>query len=408
MRDVESLTPSRDADASAVEDGGRGSAKEGATPRSGQKEIDPNRPATPPQRRWLQGVVAIRLFVLVLAAGLTFLFATNWNAWLGSSAYQRTDNAYLQADMTPLAAKVNGYIRRVAVNDFQEVKAGDLLVEIEDDDYRAQVAQAEANVQAAAAAVANFENQKLLQQTLIRQAEATIVATESDVWRYHRDSDRQQSLQANSYISKQIADQALNAYQHSRATLDLNRAQLDQQRQQIPVLETQEAQARATLRAQQAALDLARINLGRTRIVAPLDGMVGQRQVRPSQYVGVGTQVISVVPLPNVWVVANYKETQMTRVRAGQPATVTVDAFPDLVLKGHVDSWSPATGSQFSLLPPDNATGNFTKVVQRVPVKIVIDSEGSVMGWLRPGMSVIATIDTTAVRATSGAMARSP
>ena len=166
------------------------------------------------------------------------------------------------------------------------------------------------------------------------------------------------------------------------------------------MLDSQRTQAQATLKAQQAARDLARINFGYTRIVAPVDGMVGQRQVRPGQYVNVGTEVISVVPLPNVWVVANYKETQMNRVRLGQRASVTVDAFPSVVLRGHVDSWSPASGAQFSLLPPDNATGNFTKVVQRIPVKIALDPGGPLAGKLRPGMSAVATIVTEGAAAT--------
>lgn len=400
---------SQGAGGSAAEDDGRNSAREVGAPLPGQQAAPPGQPALPALRRWRWGSIALRTFVLGLAGGLVVLFATNWNAWVGSAARQTTDNAYLQADLTPLAAKVNGYIRRVAVGDFQEVKAGDLLVQLEDDDYRAQVAQAEANVQVAVAAIANIENQKRLQQALIRQAEATIAATESDVWRYRRDSGRQQALLGNSFASAQVADQAMNAYQRAQATLDLNHAQLDQQHQQLSVLDTQETQAQATLRAQQAALDLARINLGHTRIVAPVDGMVGQRQVKPGQYVGVGTQVISLVPLPHVWVVANYKETQMTRVRTGQPATVTVDAFPGVVLKGHVESWSPATGSQFSLLPADNATGNFTKVVQRIPVKIVLELDGPVMKLLRPGMSVITTIDTRAAKeGNTGATAGSP
>jgi biotin carboxyl carrier protein len=176
--------------------------------------------------------------------------------------------------------------------------------------------------------------------------------------------------------------------------VDLNRAQLQQQRQQVNVLDSQIKQAQATLKAQQAARDLAQINLGYTRITAPVDGMVGQRQVRPGQYVSLGTQVISLVPLPKVWVIANYKETQMTRIRVGQAARVTVDTFPGAILRGHVDSWSPASGAQFSLLPPDNATGNFTKVVQRIPVKIVLDPDPAIDDLLRPGMSVIATIDT--------------
>jgi membrane fusion protein (multidrug efflux system) len=159
------------------------------------------------------------------------------------------------------------------------------------------------------------------------------------------------------------------------------------------VLDTQEGQLRAEAKAKKAMLDLAKINLGYTRILAPIDGMVGERGVRAGQYVRVGTQVISVVPLQNVWVIANYKETQLTRVAIGQKAEVTVDSFPGMVVVGHVDSIAPASGSQFSLLPPDNATGNFTKVVQRIAVKIAIDDAGGLADRLRPGMSVVAKID---------------
>jgi membrane fusion protein, multidrug efflux system len=160
------------------------------------------------------------------------------------------------------------------------------------------------------------------------------------------------------------------------------------------------------LEGQKTARDLASINLGYTRIVAPVDGMVRERRVRPGQYLSVGTQVISLVPLPNVWVIANYKETQMTNIRVGQTARVTVDAFPGKVLRGRVDSWSPASGAEFALLPPDNATGNFTKVVQRIPVKIVLDADSSLADLLRPGMSVIATADTDSTPPGSGVGAK--
>jgi membrane fusion protein (multidrug efflux system) len=349
----------------------------------------------------------IRLFILLLVGVLVVVVAREWDWWVGSAVEQSTDDAYLQADMTPLAAKVPGYVRQVSVQDFQKVKIGGLLVEIVDDDYRAQLEQAQANVAAAQAAIENIEQQKLLQGALIKQAEATIQASEADLTRYHLEAERQQSLLKNRLAgTPQLVEQAVDNEQRTAATLDLNRAQLDQQRQQLNVLESQRKQATATLKAQQAARDLAQINLGYTRIIAPVDGMVGQRQVQAGQYVNVGTQVISVVPLPNVWVIANYKETQMTRVRIGQPARVTVDAFPGLVLHGHVDSWSPASGAQFSLLPPDNATGNFTKVVQRIPVKIVVDPDPAVDELLRPGMSVIATIDTSATPPGLGAGAK--
>ncbi|MBV8613154.1 MAG: HlyD family secretion protein, partial [Acetobacteraceae bacterium] len=165
-------------------------------------------------------------------------------------------------------------------------------------------------------------------------------------------------------------------------------------RRQLEVQQTQEKQLAANLKAAEAARDVARINLGYTRITAPADGMVGQRRVYPGQYVGVGAQVISVVPLPGLYVIANYKETQLTHLRDGQRAEVRIDTFPGVVLRGHVASWSPATGSEFALLPPDNATGNFTKVVQRIPVKVVLDDDGGLGEKLRPGMSVETTIHT--------------
>jgi membrane fusion protein, multidrug efflux system len=349
----------------------------------------------------------IRLFILLLVGVLVVVVAREWDWWVGSAVEQSTDDAYLQADMTPLAAKVPGYVRQVPVQDFQKVKAGDLLVEIVDDDYRAQLEQAEANVAAAQTAIENIEQQKLLQATLVKQAESTIQVSEADLTRYHLEAVRQQALLADRMAgTPQLNEQATANEKRTAATLDFNRAQLDQQRQQLKVLETQRSQAEATLKAQQAARDLAQINLGYTRITAPVDGMVGQRQVRPGQYVGVGTLVNSVVPLPNVWVIANYKETQMTRVRVGQRARVTVDAFPGATLQGRVDSWSPASGAQFSLLPPDNATGNFTKVVQRIPVKIVLDPDAGVDELLRPGMSVIVTIDTSSTPSGSGAGVR--
>ena len=355
--------------------------------------------------RW--SAAGVRVFILLLVGGLVVVVIREWDLWVGSARRQSTDDAYLQADLTPLAAKVPGYVRRVPVNDFQWVKAGDLLVEIVDDDYRAQFLQAQANAAAAAAAIQNIEQQKLLQDAVIKQAEATIQATEADLWRYRLEAERQQKLLVSGLAgTRQLTEQAIDNRQRADATLAVNRAQLDQQRQQLSVLDSQEQQARATLGAQQAARDLAAINLGYTRITAPVDGMVGERQVRPGQYLSVGTQVIAVVPLPNVWVIANYKETQMTRVRVGQSVRVTVDAFPGTVLHGRVDSWSPASGAQFSLLPPDNATGNFTKVVQRIPVKVVLDPNPSLSELLRPGMSVIAVIDTNSAPAKSHADAR--
>jgi len=351
--------------------------------------------------------VGVRLFILFLIGALIFVVAREWDWWIGSSTLQTTDDAYLHADTTPLAAKVPGYVRAVDVQDFQRVHAGDLVVEIVDDDYRAQLYQAQANVIAAEAAIDNIEQQKRLQETLVKQAEAEIQASEADVTRYHLEAVRQQTLLSNSYAgTPQLVEQAVGNEKRAVASLALNRAKLEQQRQQLNVLDSQRAQAAAALEAQKAARNLAEINLGYTRIAAPVDGMVSERRVRPGQYLSVGTQVISLVPLPNVWAIANYKETQMTNIRTGQRARVTVDAFPGKVLHGKVDSWSPASGAEFALLPPDNATGNFTKVVQRIPVKIVLDYYPSLADLLRSGMSVIATIDTSSKPPDSAASAK--
>jgi membrane fusion protein, multidrug efflux system len=354
-----------------------------------------NRPASTKKRSFAWVGASIRVFILTLIGALILVVAREWNWWVSSSALQRTDDAYLEADTTPLAAKVPGYVSRVLVGDFQRVHGGDVLVEIVDDDYRAQLDQAQANVAAAGAAITNIEQQERLQETLIKQAEAEIESSEADVTRYHLETARQQNLLTNKYGTPQLVEQAVDNEKRATSALALNRAKLDQQRQQLNVLDSQKAQAVAALEGQKAARDLAKINLGYTRIVAPVDGMVSERLVRPGQYLSVGTQVISLVPLPKVWVVANYKETQMTNIRTGQKARVTVDAFPGKVLRGYVDSWSPASGAEFALLPPDNATGNFTKVVQRIPVKIVLDPDPSLADLLRPGMSVIATIDTS-------------
>jgi membrane fusion protein (multidrug efflux system) len=346
----------------------------------------------PEQLKQLFGL-SVRFGILVIAAAVAILFALRWDSWVGARAAQTTDDAYVKGDLTPLSAKVEGYIRTVAINDFQRVKAGELLVEIEDDDFRAHVAQAEAEVAAAQAAIENLKSHKAQQHAQIAEAESVVVATEADVERTRLEEVRQRDLVASTYGTRQRLEQATADEKRFQATLARSRAELDSQRRQMGVLDTQELQLRADLKSKQAALALANITLGYTRIVSPVDGMVGERGVRAGQYVRPGVQVISVVPLDTVWVVANYKETQLTRVAIGQPASITVDTFPGVVVTGHVDSISPASGSQFSLLPPDNATGNFTKVVQRIAVKIVLD-RGPLFGRLLPGMSVIATIHT--------------
>ena len=369
-----------------------------------QAALAPSAPAqrAPPdipraRRRPWSGITLVRLAVLIAAGVIVVLFATQWDRWVGLAVRQVTDDAYVRGDITPLSAHVEGYVRRVPVDDFQRVKQGQVLVEIEDDDYRARVAQAEADLLGAQAAIDNLKARKAAQHAQIAEAENAIKATQADVERTRLEAARQRTLLATTFGTRQRVEQADAEAQRFAATLGRNEADLDAQRTQMAVLDTQEAQLRADAKAKKALLDLAKINLGYTRIAAPVPGMVSERGVRDGQYVHAGSQVITVVPLDNVWVLANYKETQLTHVAIGQQAEIRVDTFPGIVINAIVASIAPASGSQFSLLPPDNATGNFTKVVQRIPVKLRISSDNPLAGKLRPGMSVIATIltDTT-------------
>jgi membrane fusion protein, multidrug efflux system len=336
----------------------------------------------------------IPLLIVLLAAGILGITTSQWHTWTGGRSRQVTDDAYVRADITPLSTKISGIVGQVAVEDYQRVKAGDLLVQIQDDDFLAQVEQAEAAVFAAEAAVERLHKQRELQASKIAQAQAQMNATKADVERTRLERVRQEALEKAASGTHQTLEQAMADERRYRATLSSGQAALEAQSREMAVLDAQEKQLEADVNAKKAALKLARINVGYTRIVAPTDGVVGERRVRTGQLVSPGTQVISLVSLPNVWVVANYKETQLAHVRVGDKAEVTVDGVPGVVFTGHVDTISPASGSQFSLLPPDNATGNFTKVIQRISVKIVLDPQRDLIDHLRPGMSVIATIRT--------------
>ncbi len=359
-----------------------------------QAATAPQRQAVPPPRRARFYELGIRLAVLAAAGVVVVLFATQWNRWVGDSTLQETDDAYVQGDITPLSAQVDGYVRQVPVDDFQYVKKGDLLVAIEDDDYQAHVAQAEADLLAAQAAIENIKARKAAQHALVAGAQAAITGAQADFQRGQLEAQRQRKLLATTFGTEQKVEQTDAAEKQLAATLASDQAALEAQQRQMAVLDTEETQLRATMKSKQAALDLAKIDLDHTRITAPIDGEVSQRGVRVGQYAHAGTQVISVVPLANVWVTANYKETQLTHVVVGQGAEIRVDTFPGVVIKATVDSIAPASGSQFSLLPPDNATGNFTKVVQRIPVKLRLKPDNPLAGRLRPGMSVEATILT--------------
>jgi membrane fusion protein (multidrug efflux system) len=344
----------------------------------------------------------------------------NWNAWEGGKIDQVTDDAYVRGDLTPLSTKVTGIVRAVNVADYQQVHKGDLLFELEDDDYRAQVDQAKAAVEAARASIEENLRERQLQDTRIAkalagidQAKAQIAAAEAgkdavqaELIRARSERKRQEGLYQTHSTTEQNLETAVAAEgsltaQFASRDADLNQAQTglrsseltaEAERRSKVVLESQDAQLQADLHAKQASLAASEVNLGYTKINAPDDGTMGERQVRPGQLVSPGTVVISFVALTK-WVEANYRETQLTNVKVGDPAELRIDEYPGQLIRGKVIEIAPASGSQFALLPPDNATGNFTKVVQRIPVKIALE-DPAVAATLRPGLSVVATVRT--------------
>jgi membrane fusion protein (multidrug efflux system) len=343
---------------------------------------------------WRMVPVAIwRALIFIVALGILIIVTTRWNRWQGGAGWQTTDDAYLQSDVVAIAAKVPGYLIAEPVNDFQRVAAGQLVAQVFDGDYRATVEQAEANATSAQAQVDALGAQSTLQSANVAAARAVVASTAALLEQNRRDLARQARLLATGSSTTESGEKLDTTRAQLVAQLAQNRAQADAASRQLEVLAAQQAQARAAVGAQHAAVALARINLGYTRIVAPQDGVIALRQVKLGQYVGVGTQITSLTTLPRIWVIANYRETQLTHMAVGEKAEVRVDAYPGRVMRGHVIAFSPGSGATFALLPPDNATGNFTKVVQRVAVKIAIDDDAGLGDRLRPGLSVIARVD---------------
>ncbi len=374
--------------------------------------------AAPPASRWQKYVTPF--LVVLLALGILITVTRNWNSWEGGRVEQVTDDAYVRGDLTPLSTKVAGIVSVVHVSDYQQVHKGDLLVELEDSDFRAQVEQANAAVEAARAAIENNVRQRQLQDARIAkalagidQAKAQIAAAqagkqavEAELVRARSERKRQEGLYQTHSATQQrleqaVADEERLAAQYASRDADLEAARTmlrssemtaEAERREKTVLESQEIELIADMRAKEASLAVAQVNLGYTKIYAPGDGTVGERQVRPGQLVSPGTQVIPFVDKTK-WVQANYRETQLTHVKVGDPAELRIDEYPGQVIHGKVIEIAPASGSQFALLPPDNATGNYTKVVQRIPVKIALD-DTNLAAKLRPGLSVVATVRT--------------
>jgi membrane fusion protein (multidrug efflux system) len=332
-------------------------------------------------------VVAI---VLVLGVGL------GWRWWTTWRFQQSTDDAYVQSDITVISPKLEGYIKEVRFEDNQAVAAGQVLFVIDDRDFAAKVAQAEAAVATAEAAVDTYNSRLDLQRSLIEQSRAEVAAAEADQVRADRHFQRNTQLAATDFASRQRLETAEAESRKMAATVAQRKAALTAARDQLNVLRAQRDEEKAKREQARANLRLAKNDLDNTLIRAPIAGVVGNRAGRTGQYVKPGTQLVSLVPLPYVYVTANFKETQLTRMRLGQPVEIHVDAYPEKILTGRIESFSPASGAQFSLLPPDNATGNFTKIVQRVPVRIALPADEPLTRLLRPGLSVTATVDTRA------------
>ena len=392
------------------------SATPAPQPASAAEHPANNTPQTGSRWPWLK--YATPLAILLIAALIVITLTRDWNAYEGGKPEQVTDDAYVRGDLTPLSTRVPGIVQRVLVSDYQRVHAGDLLVELEDLDYQAQVAQATAAVAAAKAAIGNNIQQQKLQDAKIQKAlvgidlakaqitaaQAGIRAVQADVTRTDSERKRQEALLAVKSTTQQqlevaVADQERSAANEASRTADLEEAKSALQENEIAaeaerrakdVLQSQALQLNADLQAKIAALSVAQINLGYTKIHAPADGIVGERQVRPGQLLSPGAQILTFVA-ETKWVEANYRETQLSHMKVGDPAEIRVDTLPGRIFRGKVSQIAPASGSQFALLPPDNATGNFTKVVQRVPVKIVFDDPAAAEA-LQPGLSVVATV----------------
>jgi membrane fusion protein, multidrug efflux system len=339
----------------------------------------------------------IKRAALALALTLGVAGAADFGyGYLTTGRYlETTDDAYVKADSTIVAPKVSGYIADVLVGDNEKVRAGQLLARIDDRDFKTALTQAGADVAASEAAVRNLDAQIELQQPVIQQQAAEVDAADANLKFAQQERARYDELMKSGSGTVQRAQQTDAALRAQTAQLQQGKAGLAAATKKVEVLTTDRAKALAQLDHARAVEQQAALNLSYTQITAPVDGTVGARALRVGQFVQAGTQLMAVVPLDAVYVVANFKETQLTHMRNGQPVELRIDSFHSTRLRGHVDSLSPASGLQFALLPPDNATGNFTKIVQRVPVKIVLDDQ-RLKGLLRPGMSAVPTVDTKA------------
>lgn len=337
---------------------------------------------------------ALRLLVVVSALGLAGYIATNGNRAMEDAPFEMTEDAVVSGDVTPLAAKVSGYVTAVPVSDFQTIKKGELVAEIDPSDYNAILAQAEANVSAAKAILENLAYQRDVQRSLIRQAEATIDATTADLDRSNLEAARQKNLLKSGVTgTPQDVEQADDNAKRAAAQLELNKAQLAQQKAILASLDVEQVRLEAQVRAAEAQAALAQSNVDHTRIVSPADGALGQRLVQPGQLVSPGTRIIDVVSLSHLWITANFDESQIKKIQPGQHATIRLMQFPDLKLSGHVDSWLPRTSLWSVRVPTGDNSRNDAKASWRAAVKVEFDNVSGLATEVRPGMPVEVTVD---------------
>ncbi len=346
-------------------------------------------PAAPHVRRRLRWLAAVLI-------GLAGAVVAGWHGlhwWQAGRFVESTDDAYVGGDVAGLASKQAGFIAAVLVTDNQAVRIGDLLVKLDDRDCRAALARADATVAAGEAALANLDARRQLQEAVVAVARADTGTTEAEIARARFDQDRYRQLATAQAGSLQNFQKADADAKKAQAADQKARAAVAAAALQIAVIATESKQAEAALAQAVADRELARLNLGYTELRAPMDGTVGDRSARVGAYATPGAQLLALVSARGLWVDANFKESQLARMWPGMAARVTADAVPDRVFQGHVASLAPATGAQFSVIPAENATGNFTKIVQRVPVRILLDGDAGTLGLLRPGLSVTAEVD---------------
>lgn len=321
------------------------------------------------------------ILALVIALGS---WGKSW--FLERQKYESTDDAYLKANMLLISPKVQGYVTQLLIDDNQVVKKGDLLAVIENRDYQAKVLQAEATIEEARAYKKRLQSMKATQQAQLATAEAKIVAAQAKLSPFAKDVERFTALTARGSAPMQMLDAIKAQSRQVAAEVQEQQAALIAQQKQLATFDVEMTEVEARLKNAQAQLALAKMDMDYTQVRAPIDGIIGNRGVQLGQLVRPGMTLAHLVANKNIWVDANFKESQLNRMRVGQPVTIKIDAHPDLKLVGTVDSIAPASGAEFSILPPENATGNFTKIVQRVPVKIVF-TKGTNLSVLKAGFS---------------------